>query len=66
LLRLKAFFARQWRQMPNAQFMATFGPYAARIGQILRLYPPKALAELAVTIRDDDSGLPLRPEEGTR
>jgi hypothetical protein len=52
--------------MPNAQFMATFGPYAARIGQILRLYPPKALAELAVTIRDDDSGLPLRPEEGTR
>ena len=66
LLRLKAFFARQWRQMPNAQFMATFGPYAARIDQILRLYPPKALAELAVTIRDDDSGLPLRAEEGTR
>jgi hypothetical protein len=66
LLRLKAFFARQWRQMPNAQFMATFGPYAARIDQILRLYPPGALAELGVTIRDDDSGLPLRPEEGTR
>ncbi len=66
LLRLKAFFARQWRQMPNAQFMATFGPYAARIDQILRLYPPKALAELAATISDDDSGLPLRPEEGTR
>ncbi len=66
LPRLKAFFARHWRQMPNAQFMATFGPYAARIDQILRLYPPKALAELAVTICDDDSGLPLRPEEGTR
>src|SRR6266849_5113935 len=66
LLRLKAFFARQWRQMPNAQFMATFGPYAARIDQVLRLYPPVAVAELAVTICDDDSGLPLRPEEGTR
>jgi len=66
LLRLKAFFARQWRQMPGAQFMATFGPYAARIDQILRLYPPGALADLAVTISDDDSELPLRPEEGTR
>ena len=28
LLRLKAFFSRQWRQMPAAQFMAVFGPYA--------------------------------------
>lgn len=65
LLRLKAFFARQWRQMPNAQFMATFGPYAARIGQILQHYPPAALAGLAGTISDDDSQLPLRPEEGT-
>jgi len=46
--------------------MATFGPYAARIDQILRHYPPVALAELAITICDDDSGLPLRPEEGTR
>ena len=27
LLRLKAFFARQWTQMPSAQFMAVFGPY---------------------------------------
>ena len=28
LLRLKAFFARQWTQMPSAQFMAVFGPYS--------------------------------------
>jgi hypothetical protein len=28
LLRLKAFFSRQWRQMPAAQFLAVFGPYA--------------------------------------
>jgi hypothetical protein len=39
LLRLKAFFARQWQQMPAAQFMAVFGPYAARIGQVLDRYP---------------------------
>ena len=32
LLRLKAFFSRQWRQMPAAQFMAVFGPYSQRIG----------------------------------
>ena len=66
LLRLKAFFARQWQQMPSAQFMATFGPYAARIDQILQHYPPAALAELAATISGDDSQLPLRPEEGTQ
>ena len=35
LLRLKAFFSRQWRKMPAAQFMAVFGPYAARIDHIL-------------------------------
>ena len=28
LLRLKSFFARQWRQMTAAQFMAVFGPYS--------------------------------------
>ncbi|MGH9061096.1 MAG: hypothetical protein ACRDZY_16530, partial [Acidimicrobiales bacterium] len=30
LLRLKAFFSRQWRQMPAGQFMAVFGPYSQR------------------------------------
>ncbi|MGV9870849.1 hypothetical protein [Rhodococcus koreensis] len=34
LLRLKAFFSRQWQQLPAAQFMAVFGPYATRIDQI--------------------------------
>ena len=29
MLRLKAFFARQWLQMPSAHFMAVFGPYAS-------------------------------------
>jgi len=33
LLRLKAFFSRQWQQMPTAQFMAVFGPYAHRIDE---------------------------------
>jgi hypothetical protein len=33
LLRLKAFFSRQWQQMPAAQFMAVSGPYSQRIGQ---------------------------------
>ncbi len=66
LLRLKAFFARQWRRMPSAQFMSTFGPYAARMDQVLQHYPPAALAAAAAAICDDDSGLPLRPEEGTR
>ena len=42
LLRLKAFFARQWQQMPAAQFMAVFGPYSTRIGQILDRYPAAA------------------------
>jgi hypothetical protein len=32
LPRLKAFFSRQWRQMPAAQFMAVFGPCSQRIG----------------------------------
>ncbi len=66
LLRLKAFFARQWRRMPSATFMSTFGPYAARMDQVLQHYPPAALAAAAAAICDDDSGLPLRPEEGTR
>jgi hypothetical protein len=35
LLRLKMFFSRQWQLMPAAQFMAAFGPYSQRIGQVL-------------------------------
>src|SRR6266581_5379916 len=65
LLRLKAFFARQWQQMPAAQFMAVFGPYAARISQVLDRYPPQLLAALAAEVGDHDGELPLRAEELT-
>ena len=47
LLRLKAFFARQWNQMPSAQFMAVFGPYSTRITQILERYPAPLIAAAA-------------------
>jgi hypothetical protein len=66
LLRLKAFFARQWRQMPSAQFMAVFGPYSQRIGQVLDCFDPAVLAEAARGVGDHDDELPLRPEESTR
>jgi hypothetical protein len=65
LLRLKAFFTRQWQQMPAAQFMAVFGPYAACIGQVLDRYPPQLLAALAAEVGDHDCELPLRAEELT-
>jgi hypothetical protein len=66
LLRLKAFFSRQWRQMPAAQFMAVFGPYSQRIGHVLDRFDPLLLAEAASQVGDCDDELPLRPEEGTR
>jgi hypothetical protein len=65
LLRLKAFFSRQWRQMPAAQFMAVFGPYAARIGQVLDRFDPAALASASALVADTDDEIPLRPEELT-
>jgi hypothetical protein len=66
LLRLKAFFARQWQQLPAAQFMAVFGPYSQRISQVLDRYDPTVLAEAAGHVDDHDDELPLRPEESTR
>ena len=66
LLRLKAFFSRQWQQMPAAQFMAVFGPYSHRIGQVLDRFDPAVLDQAARHVADDDSELPLRPEEHTR
>jgi hypothetical protein len=66
LLRLKAFFSRQWQQMPAAQFMAVFGPYSQRIGQVLDRFDPAVLDRAARHVADDDSELPLRPEERTR
>ncbi|KPM56914.1 hypothetical protein E0F15_20410 [Frankia sp. B2] len=65
LLRLKAFFARQWAAMPAAGFMAVFGPYASRIDEVLARYAPTVLAEAARHVGDHDSELPLRPEERT-
>jgi hypothetical protein len=65
LLALKAFFARQWRQLPAAQFMAVFGPYAHRVGQILDRYDPAVLTAAASAVAGHDSELPLRPEELT-
>lgn len=66
LLRLKAFFARQWRQMPAAQFMAVFGPYSQRIGQVLDRFDPHVLAHARRHVTDRDDEVPLRPEESTR
>ena len=65
LFRLKAWFARQWAGMPTAQFMATFGPYAARIDEVLQRYSASVLAAAAAGVHDDDRALPLRPEENT-
>lgn len=65
LLRLKAFFSRQWQQMPAAQFMAVFGPYATRIQQVLNRFDPTVLAQAATQVTDQDEELPLRPEELT-
>jgi hypothetical protein len=65
LLRLKAFFSRQWRQMPAAHFMAVFGPYAARIDQILHRFDPAELASASAHVTDTDDEIPLRPEERT-
>jgi hypothetical protein len=66
LLRLKAFFSRQWRQMPAGAFMAVFGPYSQRIGEILDRYDPAVLTHASRSVAGHDSELPLRPEESTR
>lgn len=66
LLRLKAFFSRQWQQMPAAQFMAVFGPHAQRIGQVLDRFDLAIVAEASRDVIDHDAELPLRPEEATQ
>ena len=66
LLRLKAFFGRQWQQMPAAQFMAVFGPYAHRVDHVLDRFDPVVLGRAADTVADCDTEIPLRPEESTR
>ncbi len=66
LLRLKAFFARQWQQMPAAQFMAVFGPYSQRVVQVLDRFDPAVVTRAAASVGDCDDEIPLRPEELTR
>ena len=62
LLRLKAFFSRQWQQMPAAHFMAVFGPYAQRIDQVLDRYDPAVLAAAAAPrSADSDDETPPAP-----
>ncbi|MGW2926075.1 hypothetical protein ACWC8S_14290 [Streptomyces fungicidicus] len=62
---MKAFFARQWQQMPAAQFMAVFGHYAQRIEEVLVKYDPTQLAAAAAHVTDTDAEIPLLPEEST-
>lgn len=66
LLRLKAFFARQGKQMTTPQFMAVFGPYATRIDEVLALFDPTVVSQAGAGVNGSDDELPLRPEETTR
>src|SRR5690606_2657996 len=69
LMRLRAFFARQWDQMTAEEFMRNFGPYDQRVAEILApdvYFPSATLLEAAAHVADTDNELPLRPEETTR
>ncbi|CAO0837550.1 Integrase OS=Streptomyces microflavus OX=1919 GN=Smic_07840 PE=4 SV=1 [Streptomyces microflavus] len=67
LLRLNAFFARQFQQMTTDHYLRVFGPYAHRLTHdILPKFAPEAEAKGALDLADDDSEIPLRPEEATR
>ncbi|WP_438491412.1 hypothetical protein [Streptomyces asiaticus] len=68
LLRMRAFFSRQWRQTPTAQFMAVFGPYAQRVDEVLdvfRAHDAQLVLRAADGVADTDDELPLLPEERT-
>ena len=49
--------------MPSAQFMAVFGLYARRVDEVLGRFAPAIVDAAAGHVADDDSELPLRPEE---
>lgn len=70
LMRLRAFFTRQWQQTPAAAFMAHFGPYAQRLDDLLsqqsNYFTEAALRDAAGQVADTDHELPLRPEELTQ
>jgi hypothetical protein len=66
LLRLNAYFSRQFLQMPTENFLRVFGPYADRLNnEILPKFSDGAKAKGELEVGNDDSELPLRPEEGT-
>ncbi|MFZ0378878.1 MAG: hypothetical protein WAL38_13710, partial [Solirubrobacteraceae bacterium] len=65
LLRLKAFFARQFNQMTTGQFVAVFGAYAQRLDEILPHFAPALIAGAQTSVQDCDEELPLRAEETT-
>lgn len=67
LLRLKAYFSRQFRRMTTAEFLAVFGPYADRLDrEILTRFPDAVLTAAAGEVSGLDAELPLRPEESTQ
>ena len=66
LLRLKAFFARQGTQLTAGQFLALFGPYAARLDDdVLPRFAPDDVAAASRLTDEDAAGtdLPLHLEE---
>jgi hypothetical protein len=66
LLRLKAFFARQFQNMPADNFLKVFGPYAQRLEtDILSRFDPHLVDDAASLVTNRDDELPLRPEERT-
>ncbi|MFE2937310.1 hypothetical protein [Streptomyces sp. NPDC059278] len=66
LLRLKGYFARQFREMPRDQFAATLAPYARRLSaEILPRFAAAAVTAAQSEVRDEDAELPLRAEEFT-
>lgn len=68
LMRLRAYFARQWHRMPATAFLSIFGPYAQRLDELLSpgCFEESALQWAAEQVLDRDSELPLRPEEYTQ
>jgi hypothetical protein len=63
LLRLKAWFARKWLEMPAEHFLAQFGLYADRVDEIVRRFDRAVLAEAEAEVADTEQEIPLRPEE---
>lgn len=66
LLRLKAYFARQFRRMTLDDYLRVFGPYSQRLdNDILPRFDQALLVEAANSVSSNDAEIPLRPEEMT-